>query len=90
MDVDKGSLDPVNDALNKPTIKAGIDYRLFLGCLVIGVAVFLFHEKLAALLIFIALYAIGAILTKEDPAFFELWILRTFRQSAYYDPAKED
>jgi type IV secretory pathway VirB3-like protein len=84
----KGELEPLNNALNKPKTKFGLDYRVFGGCVLGSVLVFLFVNKLAAPLFLIAAFTTGVLMTRKDPKLFDLWAAAFFQQSASYDPGK--
>jgi type IV secretory pathway VirB3-like protein len=83
----RGSLLPINPALNRPTTKFGVDYRILGACLFVSIAIFLLASKVLACLLLPALIAAGAALTKKDPQMFSLWVL-SFRLAAHYDPGK--
>lgn len=83
----RGTLIEINSALNKPTTKFGVDYRLLGACLFVSVAVFLFASKILACLLLPALLAGGNVLTRKEPKMFRLWLL-SFRQGSTYDPGK--
>ena len=79
-------------ALNKPLLILGIDRRLaglaFLLAVIVG-ANDGFISKLSALLLFIAIWAIGRRLTRIDPNIFQ--VLNQVRQrKVLYDPLKRE
>jgi type IV secretory pathway VirB3-like protein len=91
----KGRLDTVNDSLNKPKGKFGIDYRLLMLALFIAVIVFLAGSvaqssgtKVIAFVLLLALLAAGKVITSKDDKMFNLWCL-SLVQSAHYDPGKK-
>ena len=84
----RGKLIEINAALNKPTTKFGVDYRLLGACLFVSVAVFLFASKILACLLLPSLLAAGNWLTRKEPKMFRLWLL-SFRQGSFYDPGKQ-
>lgn len=84
----RGRLIEINAALNKPTTKFGVDYRLLGACLFVSVAVFLFASKILACLLLPSLLAAGNLLTRKEPKMFRLWLL-SFRQGSFYDPGKQ-
>ncbi|HJT69791.1 MAG TPA: VirB3 family type IV secretion system protein [Terriglobales bacterium] len=77
----------INSALNKPTTKFGIDYRLLGICLFVSITVFLFASKIPACLLLPMMILCGNLLTRKEPKMFRLWLL-SFRQSSFYDPGK--
>ena len=83
----RGTLFEINSALNKPTTKFGIDYRLLGICMFVSITVFLFASKLLACLLLPTLILCGNLLTRKEPRMFRLWVL-SFRQSSFYDPGK--
>jgi len=83
----RGTLKEINGALNRPTTKCGVDYRILAACGFVSIAAFLFASKVFACLLFPTLLMIGAQLTKREPQMFRLWIL-SFRLSSHYDPGK--
>ncbi len=83
----RGTLFEINAALNKPTTKFGIDYRLLGVCLFVSITVFLFAYKLLACLLLPMMILCGNLLTRKESKMFHLWLL-SFRQSTFYDPGK--
>ena len=83
----RGSLLEINSALNRPTTKFGVDYRILGACLFVSIAMFLLASKILACLLLPALIAAGAGLTRKDPQMFSLWVL-SFRLAVHYDPGK--
>ena len=83
----RGTLFEINTALNKPTTKFGIDYRLLGFCLFVSIAVLLFASKILACLLFPTLLTGSNVLTRKEPKMFRLWLL-SFRQTSIYDPGK--
>ena len=78
---------PVNDALNKPKNKLGLDHRVALGCIGAGLCVAMFvHFSLGIALVF-ALPAVVRFALRKDRQLYGLWCL-SFLQNAYYDPGK--
>ncbi|MGH2509057.1 MAG: VirB3 family type IV secretion system protein [Ktedonobacteraceae bacterium] len=83
----RGTLFEINPALNKPTTKFGVDYRLLGICMFVSVTAFLFASKILACFLLPILIFCGNLLTRKEPKMFRLWIL-SFRQAGYYDPGK--
>jgi type IV secretory pathway VirB3-like protein len=83
----RGTLSKINGALNKPTTKFGIDYRLLGACLFISVCVFLAGGHVAGVLLLPGLISAAFLLTKKEQQMFRLWLL-SFRLGSHYDPGK--
>lgn len=83
----RGTLFEINSALNKPTTKFGVDYRLLGMSMFVSITVFLFASKVLAFLLLPMLILCGNLLTRKEPKMFRLWLL-SFRQSSFYDPGK--
>ena len=83
----RGTLVEINGALNRPTIKFGVDYRYLGACFLLSIVVFLFGSKLLSVLLLPSLIAAGALLTRPDSKMFQLWLL-SFKFGSYYDPGK--
>ena len=78
---------PLNDALNKPKNRLGLDYRLALGCLGVGVCVALFVSVLLGIVLCFTLPVALRFALRKDPQLYRLWAL-SFLQNAHYDPGK--
>jgi len=78
---------PLNDALNKPKTKLGLDYRLAGLCVGIGVCAALFLNLLFGIALAILLPAAIRFSLRKDPQLYRLWCL-SFLQRAHYDPGK--
>jgi hypothetical protein len=87
MTVPQGSATPWNDSLNKRKDKLGLDYRVALAYLAVGVCVALFVQLLFGIALGIALAATLRFALRRDRQLYRLWCL-SFFQSAYYDPGK--
>lgn len=77
----------LNDALNKPKTKAGIDYRIWLGCFLAGGLLAAKVSILGGISLIIGLPAAIRLVQRRDPQIYRLWQL-AWRQRAYYDPGK--
>jgi type IV secretory pathway VirB3-like protein len=78
---------PINQALNRPRAKLGLDLSTWMVIVFVSVAAFLFGFRLFAMLSFPTL-AIGAwLVVRKHPKMFQLYALR-FSQHDYYDPRK--
>ena len=78
---------PINQALNRPRAKLGLDLTAWMAILFVSVAVFLVGFRVVALITFPSL-AVGAwFVVRKHPKMFELWGL-SLSQRSYYDPRK--
>ena len=82
---------PAAKALNKPLLIVGIDRKLaglaFLLSVIVGANDG--GSKIAAVVLFVALCALGRRMTRKDPNIF-LVLNQVRKQKALYDPAKRD
>lgn len=82
---------PAAKALNKPLLIVGIDRKLaglaFLFSVIVGANDG--GSKIAAVVLFVALCALGRRMTRKDPNIF-LVLNQARKQKALYDPAKHD
>ena len=78
---------PLNDTLNKPKNKLGLDYRVALGCIGAGACVALFVDLLLGVVLAFALPGVVRFALRKDRQMYQLWCL-SFLQSASYDPGK--
>ena len=78
---------PLNDALNRPKNKLGIDWRLLLGITALAALAAIFVNLILGIALFAVLPPIVYRVTKRDPQLFRLWALSCL-QRAYYDPGK--
>ena len=63
----RGTLFEVNSALNKPTTKFGVDYRLLGICMFVSITVFLFASKILACLLLPMLICAAICSHEENP-----------------------
>ena len=77
----------INQALNKPRTKLGLDVPTWMSILFVSATVFLAGARITAILIFLALVIAAWTIARKHPKMFQLWILR-WQQKAYYDPRK--
>jgi len=82
---------PAAKALNKPLLIVGLDRKLaglaFLLSVIVGANDG--GSKIAAVVLFVALCALGRRMTRKDPNIF-LVLNQVRKQKALYDPAKRD
>jgi type IV secretory pathway VirB3-like protein len=84
----RGEPQQINQALNRPRAKLGLDLTAWMAIVFVCVAVFLVGLHLLAMMSFPTL-AIGAWLTiRKHPKMFQLWGL-SLSQKGYYDPRKQ-
>jgi type IV secretory pathway TrbD component len=82
---------PAAKALNKPLLIVGLDRKLaglaFLLSVIVGANDG--GSKIAAVVLFVALCALGRRMTRKDPNIF-LVLNQVRKQKAFYDPAKRE
>lgn len=78
---------PINQALNRPRAKLGLDLATWMVIVFVSVTAFLMGLRLLAILSF-PMLAFGAwLMIRKHPKMFHLYGLR-LRQHVYYDPRK--
>jgi type IV secretory pathway VirB3-like protein len=78
---------PINQAMNRPRAKLGLDLSTWMAIVFVNVTVFLVGFRLLAMLSFPTM-AIGAwLIIRKHPKMFQLWGLG-LSQKSYYDPRK--
>ena len=80
---------PVNDSLNRPKLKAGLDWRVWIGCAAVA---FLVGATVSILFGIALLFALPFGLMyffRKDAKIFQLWQL-SFLQYSFYDPGKAE
>ena len=84
----RGEPQAINQALNRPRAKLGLDLTAWMAIAFVCVAVFLVGFRLLAMMAFPSL-AIGAwLIIRKHPKMFQLWGL-SLNQMSYYDPRKQ-
>jgi type IV secretory pathway VirB3-like protein len=78
---------PINQALNRPRAKLGLDLTAWMAIAFVCVAVFLVGFRLVAILAFPMLAAGAWLIVRKHPKMFQLWGL-SLGQKSYYDPRK--
>ena len=77
-------------SLNKPLNILGAERRLFFGSLVLGAATFCsFSSLLGGIIMFVLLFALARITTKNDPQMLQI-VINAASLKIRYDPAKRD
>jgi len=84
----RGEPQAINQALNRPRAKLGLDLTAWMAIAFVCVAVFLVGFRLLAMVAFPSL-ALGAwLIIRKHPKMFHLWGL-SLNQKSYYDPRKQ-
>ncbi|PSH05571.1 MAG: type VI secretion protein [Acidobacteria bacterium] len=78
---------PINQALNRPRAKLGLDLSAWMAILFVSVTVFLVGFRVVAMIAFPSLAAGAWLVVRKHPKMFELWGL-SLSQRSYYDPRK--
>jgi type IV secretory pathway VirB3-like protein len=79
---------PINQAMNRPRAKLGLDLSTWMAIVFVNVTVFLVGFRMLAMLGF-PMMAIGAwLIVRKHPKMFQLWGL-SLSQKSYYDPRKQ-
>jgi type IV secretory pathway VirB3-like protein len=79
---------PINQAMNRPRAKLGLDLSTWMAIVFVNVTVFLVGFRLLAMMGF-PMMAIGAwLIVRKHPKMFQLWGL-SLSQKSYYDPRKQ-
>jgi len=85
--IQRGGPIPINQALNKPREKLGINLPTWLAIVMVCVMAFLAGFRLLALVSFPLLASGCWIIVRKHPKMFQLWGL-SLNQRSYYDPRK--
>jgi type IV secretory pathway VirB3-like protein len=83
----RGEQLPINEALNRPRAKLGLDLTAWMAIIFVCVTVFLVGFRLLAVLVFPALAVTAWLIMRKHPKMFLLWGL-SLSQKSYYDPRK--
>ena len=78
---------PINQALNRPRAKLGLDLTAWMTIVFVSVTVFLAGFRLMAMLAFPTLAVCAWRIVRKHPKMFQLWGL-SLSQKSYYDPRK--
>ena len=79
---------PINQALNRPRAKLGLDLTAWMAIVFVSVTVFLAGFRLMAMLGFPTLSVSAWLIVRKHPKMFQLWGL-SLSQKSYYDPRKQ-
>ena len=83
----RGELQVINQALNRPRAKLGLDLTAWMAILFVCIAVFLVGFRLLAMMAFPMLVVAAWLIIRQHPKMFQLWGL-SLSQKSYYDPRK--
>ena len=78
----------INQALNKPRSKLGLDLTAWMVIVFLTITVFLVGFRMLAILSFPMLMAGTWLIVRKHPKMFQLWGL-SWMQRSYYDPRKQ-
>jgi len=76
---------PINQALNRPRAKLGLDLSAWMAILFVCVTVFLVGFRMVAVISFPMMIGAAWLIVRKHPKMFELWGL-SLNQRSYYDP----
>jgi type IV secretory pathway VirB3-like protein len=79
---------PINQALNRPRAKLGLDLTAWMTIVFVCVTVFLAGFRMVAVVSFPALVSAAWLTVRKHPKMFQLWGL-SLNQKSYYDPRKQ-
>ncbi len=79
---------PINQALNRPRAKLGLDLSAWMAIAFVCVTVFLVGFRIVAVLAFPMLAGCAWLIVRKHPKMFQLWGL-SLSQRSYYDPRKD-
>jgi len=83
----RGEPSPINQAMNRPRAKHGLDLSAWMAITFVTVTVFLVGFRLLAIVSFPALVGAAWLIVRKHPKMFQLWGL-SLSQKSYYDPRK--
>ena len=78
---------PINQAMNRPRAKLGLDLSTWMAIVFVNVTVFLVGFRLLALASFPTMAGGAWLIVRKHPKMFQLWGL-SLNQKSYYDPRK--
>ena len=78
----------INQALNRPRAKLGLDLTTWMAIVFVCVTVFLVGFRLLAMVAFPTLAVAAWLIVRKHPKMFELWSL-SLHQKSYYDPRRD-
>jgi len=83
----RGEPSAINQALNRPRTKLGLDLSAWMAIVFVCVTVFLVGFRMLAILSFPTLAGGAWLIVRNHPKMFQLWGL-SLNQKSYYDPRK--
>jgi hypothetical protein len=78
---------PINQAMNRPRAKLGLDLSTWMAIVFVNVTVFLVGFRLLAMMSFPTMAISAWFIVRKHPKMFQLWGL-SLSQKSYYDPRK--
>ena len=84
----RGEPQAINQALNRPWAKLGLDLPAWMAITFVCIAVFLVGFRLLAMLAFPTLAIAAWLIIRKHPKMFQLWGL-SLNQKSYYDPREQ-
>jgi type IV secretory pathway VirB3-like protein len=78
---------PINQAMNRPRAKLGLDLSTWMAIVFVNVTVFLVGFRLLAMISFPTMAVCSWLIIRKHPKMFQLWGL-SLSQKSYYDPRK--
>jgi type IV secretory pathway VirB3-like protein len=78
---------PINQALNRPRAKLGLDLSAWMAIIFVTVTAFLAGFRMLAIISFPTLAGAAWLIVRKHPKMFQLWGL-SLNQKSYYDPRK--
>jgi type IV secretory pathway VirB3-like protein len=88
MTTKRGKPLPINQALNRPRAKLGLDLSTWMVIVFVSVTAFLVGLRMLAILSFPTLAGTAWLIVHKHPKMFQLWGL-SLNQRSYYDPRKD-
>jgi type IV secretory pathway VirB3-like protein len=85
--IKRGEPLPINQALNRPRAKLGLDLSTWMVIVFVTATAFLVGFRVLAILSFPALVGSAWLIVRKHPKMFQLWGL-SLGQRSYYDPRK--
>jgi len=78
---------PINQAMNRPRAKLGLDLSAWMAITFVTVTVFLVGFRMLAIFGFPMMVGAAWLIVRKHPKIFQLWGL-SLSQTSYYDPRK--
>jgi type IV secretory pathway VirB3-like protein len=79
---------PINQAMNRPRAKLGLDLSGWMAIVFVTVTVFLVGFRMLAIVSFPVLVGAAWLIVRKHPKMFQLWGL-SLSQKSYCDPRKQ-